>query len=195
MTEPLYPGYYGSDELRQFGFARVGEGCAVARNCTVVGLENITLSDRVRIDGYTTIVASGGYVAIGASVHICSGCVLGGRGGIEMGDFSSLSHQVRLLSATDDFSGERMTNSTLPDEVLGVHAALIRIGRFAPVGSGTVILPGVTIGEGASVAALSLVTGSLPEWTMCGGNPAAPIRPRSRNLLTHAARLARVRPE
>ena len=30
------PGYFTSDELRQTGFARVGESCAIARNCTII---------------------------------------------------------------------------------------------------------------------------------------------------------------
>lgn len=186
---PFDPGYYRSDELRAFGFARVGEGSAVARNVTIIGLENIALGDQVRIDGYTTIIATGGTIRIGSSVHICSSCVLGGRGGIDIGDYSSLSHGVKLLSAVDDFSGERMTNSTLPAAVLGVQTAPIVIERFAPLGSGTVVLPGVTIGEGTAVQAMSLVAQTLPPWTVCAGNPAAPIKSRSRNLLRHAAQL------
>lgn len=161
----------------------------MARNCTIAGLENITLGDRVRIDGYTTLIATRGRLSIGSHVHICSGCVLGARGGIELGSFSSVSHGVKLLSAVDDFSGEAMTNSTLPDKVLRVHAAPIRVGRYVPIGSGSIVLPGVAVGEGAAVAALSLVSSSLPDWTICGGNPAVPLRPRSRNLLANEARL------
>lgn len=183
MHKPLDPGYYRSDELRSLGFARVGEGTAVARNCTVIGLENITLGDFVRIDGYTTIIATAGKVEIGTHVHVCSSCVLGARGGIRLGDFSSLSHGVRILSAIDDFSGEAMTNSTLPPHLVQVQQAPVRIGRYVPLGTGTVVLPGVEIGEGAAVTALSVVATSLPEWTICGGDPARQLRPRSRNLL------------
>ena len=183
VHNPFDQGYFKSDELRAFGFARVGEGSAIARTCTIVGLENITIGDFVRIDGFTTIIASGGPLRIGSHVHICSGCVLGARGEIELGDFSSLSHGVRLLSAIDDFSGRRMTNSTVPEELLGVQAAPIRIGRFVPVGSGCIILPGATIGEGAAVAAMSVVNRPLAEWTIHGGNPARELGPRSRDVL------------
>ena len=188
MTNPFDPGYFQSHELRQLGFARVGEGCAIARNTTIVGLENITLGDRVRIDGYCTIVASSGAIRIGSSVHICSSCVLGGRGTIDLADYSSLSHGVKLLSAVDDFGGEWMTNPTLPAELVRVQAAPIRIGPFSPIGSGVVVLPGVTIDEGAAVQAMSIVARSLPPWTICAGNPAVPIKLRSRDLLHHAAR-------
>lgn len=189
MHNPFDQGYFKSDELRAFGFARVGEGSAIARTCTIVGLENIRIGDFVRIDGFTTIVASGGPLRIGNHVHICSGCVLGARGEIELADFSSLSHGVRLLSAIDDFSGRSMTNSTLPEDVLAVQAAPIRIGRYVPIGSGSIILPGASIGEGAAVAAMSVVNRPLAEWTIYGGNPARELGPRSRDLIALARRL------
>lgn len=187
-VNPFDPGYYTSDQLRQFGFARIGEDCAIARNCTIIGLENITLGDHVRIDGYTSLIAAKGSIRIGSHVHLCSGCMISARGGVELGDFSSLSHGVRLLSAIDDFSGYHMTNSTLPDKMLGVTTNSIQIGRYVPIGTGTILLPGTHIGEGAAVHAMSVVIGSLPPWMICGGNPAKPIKPRSRNLLRHVPR-------
>lgn len=137
MQNPLNPfdsSYYTSDQLRQFGFARVGEDCWIARNCTIMGLENISLGDHVRIDGYTSLIATRGSLRIGSHVHLCSGCMIGARGGVDLGDFSSLSHGVRLLSATDDFSGRSMTNSTLPEALVDVTAAPIIIGRYVPIG-------------------------------------------------------------
>jgi galactoside O-acetyltransferase len=187
---PFDHGYFTSEQLRQFGFARVGEACAIARTCTIIGLENIVLGDHVRIDGYTSLIAKQGSLRIGSHVHLCSGCVIGARGGVELGDFSSLSHGVKLLSAVDDFSGERMTNSTLPEHVLGVAVAPIKVGRHVPIGSGALLLPGTEIDEGVAIHAFSVVVGTLPAWTVYGGNPAKPLGSRSRQLLDHAARLA-----
>lgn len=183
MSNPFDPGYYSSMELRAFGFARVGEGCMVARNCTIIGLANITIGDNVRIDGFTSIIAPAGRVKIGSHVHIATGCMLGARGGIELGDFSSLSQGVRIFTAIDDFSGRRMSNSTVPDEALGVQTAPVTIGKYVPVGSGSIILPGVDIGEGAAVGAMSLVPTSLAGWAIYAGNPAKETAKRSRDLL------------
>lgn len=186
MHNPFQPGYFTSDELRSFGFARVGEGVAIARNCTVVGLENITIGDNVRIDGFTSIIAPAGRVRIGSHVHIATACMLGARGGIDIGDFSSLSQGVRIFTAIDDFSGRRMSNSQVPDDVLGVQTAPVTIGAYVPIGSGTIVLPGVAIGEGAAVGALSLVSHSLAGWVIYAGNPAKETGKRTRDLLALA---------
>ena len=189
VTQPFDPGYFISPELRQMGFARVGENVAISRNCTIVGLSNITIGDNVRIDGFTSIIAPAGPVRIGSHVQIGIGCVLGARGGIILEDYSSLSHGVRILTAVDDFGGGHMTNSTLPPEVLGVQVAPVRIGRFVPVGAGTLILPGVQIEEGAAVGAMSLVRTSLPGWRIYSGDPLQEMGERSRDLLSLAERL------
>lgn len=189
MHNPFDHGYYTSEQLRSFPFARVGENSIVARNCTIVGLENITIGDNVRVDGFTSIIASKGRLKIGRNVHIAIGCVLGARGGIELCDFSSLSHGVRILSAIDPYAGRHMTNSTLPDQVLGVQAAPVKIGRHVPIGTGSLILPGVEAGEGAAVGALSVVSQSLRPWTIYAGNPAKPLGERSQDVLALEQRL------
>lgn len=182
-TNPFDPGYYSSAELRAFGFARVGEHSMVARNCTIIGLANITIGDHVRIDGFSSLIAVGERLVIGSYVHIATGCMLGARGGIEIGDFASLSQGVRVFTAIDDFSGHRLSNATVREELTGVHTAPVRIGRYVPVGAGSMILPGVTIEEGAAIGAMSLVTQSLAAWTINSGSPARPTGPRSRDLL------------
>ena len=191
MTQPFDPGYYISPELRQMGFARVGENVAISRNCTIIGLPNIVIGDHVRIDGFTSIIAPTGKVRIGCHVQIGIGCVLGAKGGIVLEDYSSLSHGVRILTAVDDFGGRHMTNSTLPGDVLGVQVAPVRLGRFVPVGAGTLILPGVEIEEGAAVGAMSMVRAPLAGWRIYAGNPLQDMGERSRDLLDLAEALSR----
>ena len=51
------------------------------------------------------------------------------------------------------------------------------------VGAGSVILPGVTIGDGAALGALSLAKSDCPAFKVCAGVPARVVKDRSRNLL------------
>lgn len=183
MLNPFDPGYFATAELREMGFARVGQGVSVARNNTIIGLENITLGDGARIDGFCTIIAASGSLVMGAFAHIHTNFVLGCRGGIEIGDYAGISHGCHVLSASDDFSGKWMTNSNLPKGRTNPKIAPIRIGRHVPIGTGCSIFPGVTIGEGAAICSHSVISRDLPEWMMCSGNPARPRVPRSRQAL------------
>src|SRR5262249_571797 len=51
-----------------------------------------------------------------------------------------------------------------------------RVGRRASLGSGAVILPGVTRGEGAIIGAGAVVTDDVPPWTIVTGSPARILR-------------------
>jgi acetyltransferase-like isoleucine patch superfamily enzyme len=176
-------GYFETAELRSSGFASVGENVRIAKNCNIVGLENIHVGDNVRIDPFCSLIALGGFIKLGSYIHIGGYCHLSGRGGITMGDFSGLSQRVNVYSASDDYSGRHMTNPMVPAHLTGARIEPVVIGRHAIVGAGSVILPGVTLHEGVAVGSLALVTHSQPEWTICGGVPARKMSERKRNPL------------
>jgi len=180
---PFDRGYYGSDELKTFGFATVGHDVWISKICTIIGLPNIAIGSHVRIDDKVTIIAAEGRVSIGSYVHIGECCYLSAAGGITLKDFCGLSQGVRVYSVTDDYEGGHLTNPTVPKEFLGLEIAPVVIGRHVIVGSGSVILPGCTLGEGSSVGALSLVTKSLDAWGVYVGAPARRAKARSRELL------------
>jgi galactoside O-acetyltransferase len=146
------------------------------------GTSLISIGNHVRIDDFTVITA-GAPVMIGNYVHIHSYCGLYGQAGIVMEDFSGLSGRVSVYTASDDYSGRTMTNPTVPAEYKGVKAAQIRIGRHAIIGTGAVLLPGASIGEGAAVGALVLVSKPVPDWSIYAGNPPSVIKERRRDLL------------
>jgi len=181
---PFNPGYYNEDDLKEVGFKSLGHNVKIAKNCTIIGVENIEIGNNVRIDGYCTIVATGdGCLKLGSYIHIGSYCLLSAGDGIRMDDFSGLSQGVRIYSKTDDYSGNHLTNPTVPAKYTGVTGGKVILERHVIIGSGTVILPDLCIGEGASVGALSLITKNLKPWKVFFGNPAKPIKSRSKNLL------------
>lgn len=190
MHNPFDSGYYDEHALRGFGFRSVGRHVRIARNSTILGLSHISLGDHVRIDGWTTLLAAdGGMLSLGSHIHIGAGCYIAAGAGVEIADFGGLSQGVRIYSRSDDYSGERLTNPTVPARYLGVNAAPVRLGRHVIVGSGSVILPGCTLDEGCAVGALSLVTKSLASWSVYSGTPARRVMQRSRRLLELEAEL------
>jgi acetyltransferase-like isoleucine patch superfamily enzyme len=190
MDNPFNPGYWSEVDLRTFGFGDVGSNVTIAKNCTIVGLANITIGSNVRIDGPTVMSASGGRIRIGSYVHIGGMVFLAGGGGIELEDFSGLSQGVHIYSTSDDYSGHALTNPTVPKEFVNIMVAPVHLKRHVIVGSGSVILPGCTVGEGTSIGALSLVTKSLEPWGVYFGSPVKRLKSRSKRLLTLEERLA-----
>ena len=75
------------------------------------------------------------------------------------------------LTTSDDYSGQSLTNPTIPKEFLNIKKKSVNIGKHVIVGSGSVILPDVSIGEGSCIGALSLVNKSLESWNMYFGSP------------------------
>jgi galactoside O-acetyltransferase len=64
------------------------------------------------------------------------------------------------------------------------------LANFANIGSNSVIMPGVTLGEGSVVAACTFVNRDTEPWTIYAGVPARPIKLRRRDLmLAHAKSL------
>lgn len=184
MTRLFGPTHYTEEDLAGEGFRTLGRNVRIARNCTIIGAENIAIGDNVRIDGYCTLVAAGlGRIDLGSYIHIGGYCVLLAGEGISMADFSCLSWGVQVFTRSDDFSGRHLTNPTVPAQYTGVQGGAVRLERHALVGASSVILPAVTLGEGAAVGALSLVSKSLDEWGIFAGIPAKRIKERSRQLL------------
>ena len=177
--------YYTEDDLADEGFLNLGCNVQIAKTCNIVGVENISIGDNVRIDECCTLVATGnGYINLGSYIHIGGYCALLAGAGITMEDFSTVSWGCKLFSRSDDFTGKHMTNPTIPNQYTGVIEGPVLIMRHVVVGANSVILPKATLGEGVAVGALTLVNKNLDEWGIYTGNPAKRIKDRNRKLLT-----------
>ena len=75
-----------------------------------------------------------------------------------------------------------MTNPTLNSKYTNVTSAVVTIGRHVIIGSGSVVLPGITLAEGVCIGALSLVNKTCDSFTTYAGIPIKFIKKRSRGL-------------
>ncbi|ADV46973.1 acyltransferase [Nitratifractor salsuginis] len=135
----------------------------------IIGIENIDFGKYIIIDDFVLIYAKDN-IRIGNYVHIASFTSISGGGELVMEDFSAVSSGCRIVTGTDDFKEYGFGNSTISNEFRNIKTAKIHIERFAIIGANSVILPGVTIGEGASVGAGSVVTKDLEPWGIYVGN-------------------------
>lgn len=169
--------------LEAMGFRTVGRGVEVSDGARFYGTERIDLGDHCRIDDFAIVSAGADGISIGRHVHVSCFVSLQGDSRIVLEDYTGLSSRVALYSSTDDFSGAGMTGPTLPSDLRRVQSAPVHVCQHALVGTGSVILPGVTLGVGCAVGALSLVREDVPPFTIVGGAPARVLGARRRDLL------------
>jgi acetyltransferase-like isoleucine patch superfamily enzyme len=175
--------FLNSEELRRSGVRSVGERVMVHETAILVDLDRIEIGSDVRIDPFCVLSAAEGHIRLGNYIHVAAQACIYGSAGVDMEDFSGLSHGVKVYSASDDYSGRSLTNPTVPREYLRTIKGPVRLGRHVIVGSGSIILPRVTIAEGSSVGALSLVSKSLESWGVYSGVPARRLKDRRKDLL------------
>lgn len=182
----------GAFDGRRFSFAACGDDVTIYEWARVVGAERTRIGNHVIVDDFV-FLDGGVSLDIGSYVHVAAYVSIMGGATCVVGDFVGLCAGVRIVTGTDDFMGTGLTNPTTPDEFRSVHRGRVEIGRHVLVGVNSVVLPDVTIGDGAVVGAGSVVTRDLPPWTVCLGSPARPVkdRPRERILQLEAELVAR----
>jgi galactoside O-acetyltransferase len=176
-------------QLQSMGFRGLGSHVQISDKAAIYGAERIELGDHSRIDDFCLLSAGGGGIKIGRYVHIACYSSLVGAATIEMEDFSGLSSRVAIYSSSDDYSGKCLTNPTVPEQYKEVDSRPVILRKHVIVGAGAIILPGVEIGEGAAVGALSLVNRSCEPFGIYSGVPARFTKERSRALLDLEAQL------
>lgn len=105
-----------------------------------------------------------GRLTIGSNVYINAGCVFLDHAAITLGDNALIGPNV-TLSTAGHLSDPAQRNS-------GVISAPITLGNNVWLGAGTVVLPGVTIGDNSIIAANSVVKTSVPANVLFAGAPA-----------------------
>ena len=102
-----------------------------------------------------------------------------------IGDFSGISIGVRIITGTEEIEGG-LSNPTIPREMRVVKRGRVQIGDHVLIFAGSIILPNVVIGEGAVVAAGSIVHHDLDSWSVYAGNPLVKIGVRDKDPILKA---------
>lgn len=176
--------FYSRDELANLGLKCFGEDVLISRKASFYSAGHIALGSRVRIDDFCIL---SGKIIIGDNVHISAGCFLfAGDAGINFGNFSGASAHCTIYALTDDFSGDFLVNSTIPSPYRNVNGSHVEIADFVQIGTGCTVLPGVHLGTGAAIGAMSLINSDLEEFCIYHGVPARKVKKRNKGLLSLA---------
>lgn len=171
------------EEIAAIGFGHVGRNVRLSRKASFHSPARIRIGDNTRIDDFCVLSAGEGGIEIGRNVHIAIQSSLMGAGRITLGDFANISSRVAIYSSNDDYSGEYMTNPTVPAEYTNITSGPVTVGRHVIIGSGSVVTLNVNIGEGVAVGALSLIRSDCEPFGIYVGSPARRVKDRSRRLL------------
>lgn len=146
---PETRGFALKARIIQWAGVKIGHQVRVCSSVTILGSGSLAIGDRTWV-GHQSLIVSACSVTIGKDVDI-GPCVYIGTG----------THQL-------DAVGPRSAGKGLSQPVV--------IGDGVWLGAGSMILPGVTVGEKAVVAAGAVVAADVPARTIVGGIPAKELR-------------------
>jgi len=189
VIEGLQSKYLDENDLKKLGVKSVGTNVRVSEHATIVGLANVTLGSNIRIDSHVVILSRRGEFKVGNNVHIEPASSVVAHRGVTLGNYSTISHGVRLYTESADYSGASFTNVFPDGRFLNPKAGPIVVGDHVIIGGNSVVMPGVTIGEGAAIGALSFVRDSVDGWTIYAGNPMRRLGERSTEIRDIARRI------
>jgi acetyltransferase-like isoleucine patch superfamily enzyme len=160
---------------------RLGERFPTANieeDVRIVSPHLLELGDNVSVQRGSVLHCGGldwsegrGRIAIGSHSIISSNCILWGAGEIELGEGFECGPACLLFAHAQDFINRAPEPIQPP-----LRYAPIRAGKYVSIYSGSIISPGVTLGDGAVVAAGSVVLQDVPARQFWGGAPAKKIR-------------------
>ncbi|MBD2017959.1 acyltransferase [Microcoleus sp. FACHB-53] len=140
----------------------------------------VTVEEQTNVPGSLKFDRENARISIGKKTFI-NGSIIAAKS-IEIGDDVMISWGVTIV----DHNSHSLSFSQRADDVVNwrvgkkdwthVKIAPVKISSKVWIGFNSVILKGVTIGEGAIVGAGSVVTKDVPAWTIVAGNPARVIR-------------------
>ena len=177
--------FYTSAELEKMGLL-IGTNVRIHRTVLFFG-NNVTIGNNVRIDCYT-VITSNKPVVMGDYIHLGAGSHIFGEAGVTINDYCNISSRCSIFTKSDDFTDGYMTNPTIPDEFKNVYGAPVHLQKHVIIGCGSIVLPGVTLYEGASVGALSLVNKNVEAYAIVAGTPVHEAGKRDKNQLSRMER-------
>lgn len=121
-------------------------------------------------------------IEIGEDTIIGEGAVLDGRAKLSIGSHIDIASEVMIYNSQHDIN----------DENFAAKDASVVIEDYVFIGPRSIILPGVTIGKGAIVAAAAVVTKDVPPYAIVGGVPAKIIGERKLKSLNYKLGRARL---
>lgn len=176
--------FYTKEQLDAIGFKSVGNNVKISDKAVFYNAGAISIGENTRIDDFCILSAGAGGISIGRNVHIACYVSIIGKEAVTIDDFAGISSKCAIYSSSDDYSGEALSNPTVPEKYTNVTHKPVHIGRHVLIGAGTIVLPGVNIADYNAIGAVSLVRKAIPQTGLIlGGNPLKALSRRNADKL------------
>lgn len=172
--------FYSLSELKELGLKSFGDKVLISRKCSIYSPEKISIGDNVRIDDFCIL---SGNITLGSNIHISAFCALYGANGIVIEDYSGVSPRSIIFSAVDDFHGDYLIGPIHPKEFTNVTGGTVVLKKYTQLGANTIVMPNITLEEGAVTGVMTFVNKNLEAWTINIGIPVKQKSKRSNNLI------------
>ena len=151
----------------------IGPGVSLGPDHTIAMQGRVEVADSCELNQGVELNPFGGSIRIAPRVWLGPYVVIYGHGGVEIGEQTLVSMHCTILSSNHGVPPLGKLIRETADELLPT-----KIGRDVWIGANAVILGGVTIGEGAVVAAGAVVNRDVEPGAVVAGVPARKIRKR-----------------
>jgi acetyltransferase-like isoleucine patch superfamily enzyme len=160
----------------------VGKNCIFDVGLKILNPSEISIGEYTWIDRYSSLFATFGEIKIGKRIHISPYSVISpGEMGLELEDYVGISTGCHVYGHTQaPVNNMRMSGPMVPERYKAVKEGKVRMLKDSFLGAYTIVLPGVTIGEGAVIGAHSIVNRDIPDWSIAAGCPAKVIGQRDK---------------
>ncbi|MFB3764137.1 MAG: DapH/DapD/GlmU-related protein [Methanotrichaceae archaeon] len=166
---------HGNGKFKREDLAFIGDNVIIEDGVLIFHPQNIHIGNNVYI-GHNAMLH--GYhrndIFIGDHTWVGQGCFFHGAGGIRIGNAVGIGPMVKILTSV-----HREEKLSKPIIFCDLEFDKVVIEDGCDIGLGSIILPGVEIGEGSIVGAGSVVTDDIPPYSVFAGNPAKLLRKRS----------------
>lgn len=154
----------------------------------------IKIGAETHIRGELLIFSYGGEIQIGNNCYVGEGTRIWSGEKIEIGDNVLISHNVNIMDTNShEIDAQERKETTLhiftkghPIEKGNIVTKPIKIENHVWINFNSIILKGVTIGEGSIISAGSIVTKDVPPYSLVAGTPAKVIKSISPSVNTNA---------
>jgi acetyltransferase-like isoleucine patch superfamily enzyme len=148
-------------------WAGFGAGAIVHPPLDIDGRERVSVGDSTYVLSHARIVVGpDAHVSIGSRTYLGRDLVIVAHAAVEIGDDVMGSDRLLFADVSVVPGGERQLTEPRP----------VRIGDGVFLGTGAMVLAGVTVGEGSLVGAGAVVVSDVPPRSVVGGNPARVLR-------------------